>query len=56
MDEVKTTGIDQKKLRPKIEKVRNKIKSNPIVQNIFKEHNLSIDDQTIKSINTEKKD
>lgn len=41
---VKTTGIDQKKLRPLIDKVRQKIKDHPVVVEMFKDYNVSTDE------------
>lgn len=41
-DGVKTTGIDQKKLRPEIDKIRKKIKKHPVVKKMFDEHDVDI--------------
>lgn len=41
---VKTTGIDQKKLRPLIDKVRQKIKDHPVVIKMFQDYDVNIDE------------
>lgn len=41
-DDIKTTGIPQKELRAKIEKVRDKIRNHDVVKDMFEEHDVDI--------------
>lgn len=41
-DDIKTTGIDQKKLRPVLDKMRKKIKSHPVIKEMFKDYDIDL--------------
>src|SRR3990172_6135604 len=41
-DDIKTTGIPQKELRQKIEKVRDKIRNHHVVLEMFEDHDVDI--------------
>jgi hypothetical protein len=43
-ESIKTKGIPHNKLRPVIEEVRRRLKQHPIVREIFKKHDLDIDE------------
>lgn len=42
--EIDLTGIDQKKLRPKIDEIRSLIKKHPVVQEMFRDHGVDLDE------------
>lgn len=41
-EDIKTTGIDQKKLRPLLNKVRNSIKKHPVIKEMFEKHDVDV--------------
>ena len=43
-EEVKTQGVNNRKLRPLIEKVRNRIRNHPVVIKLFEDHGLDPDE------------
>jgi hypothetical protein len=43
-EDVVTKGIDHKKLRPIIDKVRSKIKKHPVVKKMFKKHKIDLNE------------
>jgi hypothetical protein len=42
--EIKTKGIPHKKLRPLIEKVRNRVRQHPVVQKMFKKYKVDLEE------------